>query len=75
MNHVRLILPDRGVALNRPHRIAFTGHLAVARRLALIGLTLAVVAVLVAGLRYLIFELFHGDDHVVHVLLDAIGVR
>lgn len=75
MNHVRLILPDRGVALNRPHRIVLAGHLAAARRLALIVLTLAVVAVLVVALRYLIFEHFHGDDLVLHALLDAIEAR
>jgi hypothetical protein len=75
MNHIQLILPGRGATLNRPHRIALAGHLAAARRLALTVLTLAVVAVLVVTLRYLIFEHFHGDDHVVHVLLDAIGAR
>jgi len=72
MNQLRLILPGPGVALNRSHRSSLAAGLAVAGRFALIALTLVLVAALVVTLRYVVFEHFHGDDHAIRAILDAV---
>jgi Na+/H+-translocating membrane pyrophosphatase len=72
MNQFRLILPGPAAAPNRSHRSALAGSLEIARRFALIGLTLALVATLAVGLRYVVYEHFHGDDHAIRAVLDTV---
>jgi hypothetical protein len=75
MNQLRLVLPGTGVALNRPHRSAPAAGLAAVWRFAAVALTLALIAALVVALRYVVFEHFHGDDHLLRAALEAIGAR
>ena len=72
MNQFHLILPGRAVALDRSHRSTLAGSLEIAKRFALIGLTLALVATLVVGLRYVVYEHFHGDDHAIRAVWDTV---
>jgi hypothetical protein len=75
MNQLRLVLPGPGVARNRPHQsVAATGLVAV-WRFAAVALTLALIGALVVVLRYVVFEHFHGDDHLIRAVLEAIGTR
>ena len=75
MNQLRLALPGPGVARNRPHRSMPATGLAAVWRIVAVGLTLALIAALVVVLRYLVFEHFHGDDHLLRAVLEAIGIR
>jgi hypothetical protein len=72
MNQLQLILPGPAVALNRSHRPALAAGLAIAGRVALIGLTLALVAALVVILRYAVFEHFHGGDHAIRAVWEVV---
>jgi hypothetical protein len=75
MNQFRLALPGAGIARNRPHRTMPATGLAAVWRIAAVGLTLALIAALVVVLRYLVFEHFHGDDHLLRTVLEATGLR
>jgi hypothetical protein len=75
MNQLRLALPGPGVARNRLLRSVPATGLAAVWRFATVALTLALIGALVVVLRYVVFEHFHGDDHLLRVVLEAIGVR
>jgi hypothetical protein len=75
MNQLRLVLPGPGAPLKKPLRSVPAMSLAAAWRFMAVALTLALIAVLVVVLRYVVFEHFHGDDHLLRAALEAIGAR
>jgi len=75
MNQLRLVLPGPGAARNRLLRSVPTTGFAAVWRFATVALTLALIGALVVVLRYVVFEHFHGDDHLIRAVLEAIGTR
>jgi hypothetical protein len=74
MNQHRLVLSGMGAPLNRPRRSVHTvTGLSAAWRFTVVALTLVLIAALVVVLRYVVFEHFHGDDHLLRAALEAIG--
>jgi hypothetical protein len=75
MNQHRLVPPGPGVPLDRSHQSRPATGLPAAWRFTVVALTLALIAALVVVLRYVVFEHFHGDDHLLRAALGAIGAR
>jgi hypothetical protein len=75
MNRHGLVPPDQGVRLSKPRRFGLGTGLPEVWRFTVVALTLALIAALVVVLRYVVFEHFHGDDHLLRAALEAIGVR
>jgi hypothetical protein len=75
MNQHGLVPPGPSVRLSKPHRSRPTTGLPAAWRFTVVVLTLALIVALVVVLRYVVFEHFHGDDHLLRAALEAIGVR
>ena len=74
MNQHRLVLPGMGAPLNKPHQsVRAVAGLSAAWRFTVVVLTLVLIAALVVVLRYVVFEHFHGDDHLLRAALKAIG--